>query len=119
MRNMKKILFLLTAILFTFSLQAQHTLKLMTYNVRNANGMDGVCSFQRVANVINNASPDVVAIQEVDSMTNRSGHTYVLAETAERTQMYAYFASAIDYEFVVFNGDCVAEISTILLRKIH
>lgn len=98
MRNMKKILFLLTAFLFTFSLQAQHTLKLMTYNIRNANGMDGVCSFQRVANVINNASPDVVAIQEVDSMTNRSGHMYVLAEIAERTQMHAYFAPAIDYD---------------------
>ena len=34
--------------------------------------MDDICSFQRVANVINNASPDVVAIQEVDSMTRRT-----------------------------------------------
>lgn len=84
MRNMKEILFLLTAILFTFSLQAQDTLKLITYNVRNANGMDGVISFRRVANVINNASPDVVAIQEVDSMTNRS-RAYVCIDRNSRT----------------------------------
>lgn len=98
MRNMKKNLLLIIATLFIFSLQAQNTLKLMTYNIKNANGMDDVCDFQRVANVINNASPDVVAIQEVDSMTNRSGQKYVLGEIAERTQMHAYFAPAIDYD---------------------
>ena len=98
MRNMNKNLLLIIATLFIFPLQAQNTLKLMTYNIKNANGMDDVCDFQRVANVINNASPDVVAIQEVDSMTNRSGQKYVLGEIAERTQMHAYFAPAIDYD---------------------
>ena len=48
--------------------------------------------------MINNACPDAVAIQELDSMTNRSGKTYVLGEIAERTQMHAYFAPAIDYD---------------------
>ena len=94
----EKNLLLIIATLFIFPLQAQNTLKLMTYNIKNANGMDDVCDFQRVANVINNASPDVVAIQEVDSMTNRSGQKYVLGEIAERTQMHAYFAPAIDYD---------------------
>ena len=98
MRNMKKILLLISAILLILPVQAQHTLRLMTYNIKNANGMDDVCNFQRVANVINNASPDVVAIQEVDSMTNRSGQKYVLGEIAERTQMYACFAPAIDFD---------------------
>ena len=60
--------------------------------------MDNVCDFQRVANVINNASPDVVAIQEVDSMTSRSGQKYVLGEIADRTQMHAYFAPAINFD---------------------
>ncbi|MDE6989006.1 MAG: metallophosphoesterase [Bacteroides acidifaciens] len=95
---MKKNLLLVIATLFVFSVQAQNTLKLMTYNIKNANGMDDVCNFQRIANVINNASPDVVAIQEVDSMTNRSGQKYVLGEIAERTQMHAYFAPAIDFD---------------------
>ncbi|WP_394798756.1 endonuclease/exonuclease/phosphatase family protein [Bacteroides caccae] len=95
---MKKNLLFIFAALFTFSAQAQNTLKLMSYNIKNANGMDNVCNFQRIANVINNASPDVVAIQEVDSMTNRSGQKYVLGEIAERTQMHGYFAPAIDYD---------------------
>ena len=95
---MKKIFLLISVILFIFPVQAQHALRLMTYNIKNANGMDDICSFQRVANVINNASPDVVAIQEVDSMTRRSGQKYVLGEIAERTQMHACFAPAIEFE---------------------
>ena len=85
-------------VLLALSSQSQNTLRLMTYNIKNANGMDNVCNFQRIANVINNACPDVVAIQEVDSMTNRSNRKYVLGEIAERTQMNAYFAPAIDYD---------------------
>ena len=95
---MKKNLLFIFAALFIFSAQAQNTLKLMSYNIKNANGMDNVCNFQRIANVINNTSPDVVAIQEVDSMTNRSGQKYVLGEIAERTQTHGYFAPAIDYD---------------------
>lgn len=78
--------------------QAQHDVRLMTYNIKNGLGMDNVRNVQRIANVINNAAPDVVAVQEVDSVTNRSGRTYVLGEIAERTQMHAYFAPAINYD---------------------
>lgn len=98
MINTRKTFLLALASLFILSAQAQNTLRLMTYNIKNANGMDDVRSFQRIANVINNASPDVVAVQEVDSMTHRSGQKYVLGEIAERTQMHAYFAPAIDYD---------------------
>ena len=37
-------------------------------------------------------------MQELDSMTHRSGQKYVLGEIAGRTQMHAYFAPAIDYD---------------------
>ena len=81
---MKKIFLLISVILFIFPVQAQHTLRLMTYNIKNANGMDDICSFQRVANVINNASPYVVAIQEVDSMTRRSGKINKMTEMSKK-----------------------------------
>jgi len=47
---MKKNLLFIFAALFIFSAQAQNTLKLMSYNIKNANGMDNVCNFQRIAN---------------------------------------------------------------------
>lgn len=70
----------------------------MTYNVRNGSGMDGVKDFARTAAVINREKPDVVAVQELDSVTGRSQGTYVLGELAKLTDMHATYAPAIDYD---------------------
>ena len=94
---MKKILFLLVAILMSFSAFSQDTLKVMSYNIRNGNGMDKVRSYERIADVILKQAPDVVAVQEVDSMTKRSLQTYVLGEVAKYTRMYDFYGPAIDY----------------------
>lgn len=84
--------------LFLSGVQAGDVVRMMSYNVRNGNGLDNVRNFQRIANVINNARPDVVAVQELDSVTARSGKTDVLKEIAERTQMNHYYTAAIDYD---------------------
>ena len=94
---MKKILFLLVAILVSYSAFSQDTLKVMSYNIRNGNGMDKVRSYERIADVILKQAPDVVAVQEVDSMTKRSLQTYVLGEVAKYTRMYDFYGPAIDY----------------------
>ena len=94
---MKNILTILCMLAVAVSAHSQDYLKLMSYNIKNANGMDGVCSFQRIADIITNEMPDVVAVQEVDSMTRRSNQHYVLGEIAERTQMHANYAPAIPY----------------------
>ena len=95
---MKNIYCIICLLAMALSAHAQDYLKLMSYNIRNANGMDNVHNVQRIANVINNEAPDVVAVQELDSMTIRSNQTYVLAEVAERTQMHASYAPAIDFQ---------------------
>ena len=83
---MKKTLLLLFTLLLALSAQSQNSLRLMTYNIKNANGMDDVCDFQRIADVINHIHPEVVALQELDSMTHRSGQKYVLGRDS---RMYA------------------------------
>ena len=95
---MKHIYFLLCMLAMVTSAHSQDYLKLMSYNIRNAKGMDNVRNVQRIANVINNEAPDVVAVQELDSMTTRSNQTDVLAEVAERTQMHANYAPAISFQ---------------------
>lgn len=74
--------------------QSQDYLRLMTYNVHHAVGADGKHDLQRIANVILDASPDVVAIQEIDSMTLRH-YSHQLGELGVRTRMHATFASAL------------------------
>lgn len=89
--------FSLIAISAPFHPQAQ-SLKVMTYNIKNGYGMDDVRDPARVGTVIDRQMPDVVAVQEVDSMTNRSGKRYVLGELGAATAMYPVYAPAIDYD---------------------
>ncbi len=77
---------------------AQRDIKMMTYNVRNAVGMDDVRNYQRIANAILAQQPEVVAIQELDSATKRSELDYVLGQIATRTNMHPIYAPAIEYD---------------------
>ncbi len=95
---MKKEFILFLLVLLSTFVYAQKSLQIMSYNVHNGVGMDNISDYQRIANVIIKANPDVVAIQEVDSVTNRSGKRYVLGEIAEYAQLHATFAPAIDFD---------------------
>lgn len=95
---MKKTTILLCMLALAISAYSQDYLRLMSYNIRNTKGMDGIHNIQRIANVIINEAPDVVAVQELDSMTTRSGQKYVLGELADRTQMHAIYAPAISFQ---------------------
>ena len=95
---MKHLYLFLCLFAMALSAHSQNDLKLMSYNIRNAKGMDNVRNVQRIVNVITNEAPDVIAVQELDSMTTRSNQTFVLAEVAERTQMHASYAPAIDFQ---------------------
>ena len=83
-------------ILFAFSANSQ-TIKVMSYNIKSGFGMDNQQDFSRQANVIKQMKPDVVAIQEIDSVTTRSNGKYVLGELAVRTGLYPSYAPAINY----------------------
>ncbi|MDR1938715.1 MAG: metallophosphoesterase [Tannerellaceae bacterium] len=76
----------------------ENVLRIMSYNVHNFFGMDGVRDYQRIADVINDVAPDVVAIQEADSATLRSEGLFTLKELSFRTLMHPVYAPAIDYQ---------------------
>jgi len=70
----------------------------MSYNIQNGRGMDNIVDYQRIADVITGVSPDVVALQELDSVTGRSKGIDVLARLAELTSMYAVYGASILYD---------------------
>ena len=72
--------------------------KMMSYNVRNCKGMDDVVDYQRVADVIKKENPEVAAIQELDSLTQRYPGQDVLANLAGLTGMHPTYAASIDYK---------------------
>lgn len=88
-------------------LAAQHAekplpIKVMTYNIHHANppsrAKDSLIDLEAVARVINQAKPDLVALQEVDVHNARAGMSVNEAETLGRlTGMHYFFTRALDY----------------------
>lgn len=95
---MNRLIFLLLSALLLCCAPAQadgNTLNVMTYNVRHGRGLDNKIDYGRIADVIRKAGVDVVAVQEVDSFTNRTGGRYTLGELAAEALMRPVFAPAI------------------------
>ena len=80
------------------STEATAELRILSYNVRNAMGIDRVTDPDRTAQVIRDVNPDFVMVQELDCKTQRSGGMDRLAELAERTEMVATFGPAIEFQ---------------------
>ena len=83
---------------FTVSAARAQSVTVLSYNIHHAEGMDAKIDLQRIAAVIQSVSPDVVALQEVDRETKRSGGVDQ-AKTLERlTGLKMVFGRAIDFE---------------------
>lgn len=95
-----RLFLLITLLVITFTAcETRHPqLLVMTYNVRHCAGMDYEVDYDRTAAVIIQQRPDVVALQELDSMTGRSEHHDQLGELSRRTQYHPVFGSAIDFD---------------------
>jgi endonuclease/exonuclease/phosphatase family metal-dependent hydrolase len=76
-------------------------IKVMSYNIHHANppSKPGLIDLDSIAGVIKKENPDLVAVQEVDVHTGRSGSSINQAEElAVKTGMQVYFAKAIDHD---------------------
>ena len=73
-------------------------LRVMTWNIHHAEGVDGKLDMQRIADVIKAQKPDLVALQEVDHRTERTRKMDQPAQLAQLTGMHASFGKAIDYQ---------------------
>lgn len=75
-------------------------IKVMAYNVHHCNPPSeaGKIDMEAIARVINAEKPDLVALQEIDVHTSRSGKDLDQAQELGRlTGMKAYFSKGIDY----------------------
>jgi endonuclease/exonuclease/phosphatase family metal-dependent hydrolase len=73
------------------------SLVVMSYNIHHGQGSDGVFDLARIAQLILDAEPDLVALQEVDVRTRRASGVDQAAELARLTGMHVAFARAIRY----------------------
>jgi endonuclease/exonuclease/phosphatase family metal-dependent hydrolase len=78
--------------------QRDHIIKIMTYNIKHgaAPGLrdhKNTVDLKYVANVIKSQDPDIVALQEVDSMWSRSNNQFQPKVLSELTGMKYYYYS--------------------------
>ena len=73
-------------------------LRILSYNIHHAEGVDGKLDVPRIAQVILSVEPDLVALQEVDKNTIRTGKVNQDIELSRLTKMNSVFGSNITFQ---------------------
>ena len=73
-------------------------LKVMTFNIYHGETMKGDFDLDRIARVILDEDPDMVALQEVDFLTKRARGYDLATELGWRTKMTPLFGRAMKYD---------------------
>ena len=92
--------------------------RVLTYNIHWALGMDGKYDVGRIAEVIKAARPDLVALQEVDVGVKRSARMHEVRRLAELTGLAGRFGPTQHFEGGLF-GNAVLSRLPILDVEIH
>ena len=99
MRFCRILLLLLVTLPYSNLLRAQSSelmpLRILSYNIKHGAGMDDVVNLERQAAVINGCEPDIVGLQEVDSIVPRSGNVNEAGRLGTLCGLYATFGPAI------------------------
>ncbi len=78
--------------------EAPRPITVLSYNIHHGEGTDGRVDLERIAAVIRAQSPDLVALQEVDRATRRTGGVDQLQTLACLLGMQPVFGRTIDYQ---------------------
>lgn len=82
----------------TVAPQTARTLRVLTYNIHHGEGTDRQFDYERLAKVINDLNPDIVALQEVDRRTDRVSGIDQAALLGKLCKMHHAFGQAMPYQ---------------------
>ncbi len=74
------------------------TVRVVSYNIKHGQGMDGNVDLKRIANVLKKLQPDFVGLQEVDLRVGRSAKTNQVNDLAAMLSMHPGFGSFMNYQ---------------------
>nr|WP_319997386.1 endonuclease/exonuclease/phosphatase family protein [uncultured Draconibacterium sp.] len=100
----KLLLSILTLVLTFNTLSAQNnsdeelTIRVLTFNILHGATTKGDFDLDKIASVIQNTNPDLVALQEVDFKTNRARNYDLVTELGWRTKMAPLFGIAMPFD---------------------
>lgn len=74
------------------------TVRILTFNILHGATTEGNFDLDKIASVIQQTNPDLVALQEVDFKTNRAKSYDLATELGWRTKMAPLFGQAMKYD---------------------
>ncbi|MFI4874737.1 MAG: endonuclease/exonuclease/phosphatase family protein, partial [Blastopirellula sp. JB062] len=83
------------ACVFCRGVTAVEPLRILSYNIHHAEGLDDKLDLPRIAEVIKSVSPDFVFLQEVDRRVLRSGQVDQATELGKLTGLHSAFGGNI------------------------
>lgn len=95
---------------------AQTTLRIVTYNIRHGEGMDGNVDLARIASVLRPLNADVVALQEVDRETERTGGIDQTARLAQLLGMAGFYGAHRPYQGGEYGNAIVTRLPALDVR---
>lgn len=91
--------------------------KVMSYNIHHAEGVDGVLDLERIAGIIEDAEADIIGLQEVDNhWSDRSDFQDQAKMLAERLGMFYVYAANLDRD-PLNEGEHRRQYGTAILSK--
>ena len=94
-------------------------LRVLCYNIHHAEGVDGKLDLPRIARIILSVKPDLVALQEVDQNTKRTGQVDQAAELSRLTKMKSIFGSNIDFQGGHYGNVILSRFPIIQKKNLH
>ncbi|MGD2215366.1 MAG: endonuclease/exonuclease/phosphatase family protein [Gemmatimonadales bacterium] len=73
-------------------------IRVLAYNIKHGEGMDGVIDLERAARVIRELDPDIVALQEIDSAVERTSRVDQTSRLGQLTGLHSVFGAFFDYQ---------------------
>jgi endonuclease/exonuclease/phosphatase family metal-dependent hydrolase len=73
-------------------------LRVLAYNIHHGEGTDRKLDLERIARIITDSKADLVALQEVDVRTRRTGGVDQAAELAKLTKLHFAFGAAMKFD---------------------
>lgn len=119
-----KITLLLTVLLAAQACRAQDlsdkyiTVKILSFNIYHGATTRGDYDLDAIARVIIDVDPDLVALQEVDYKTKRSGNIDLATELGKRTKMAPLFGRAMYYDGGEYGEGILSKYSFISTRNV-
>jgi endonuclease/exonuclease/phosphatase family metal-dependent hydrolase len=95
------------------------TLRVLTYNIRHGRGMDGRVDIGRIAEVIRQKRPHLVALQEVDVGVERSHQIDIMTALAGYLRMQPVFFENIPHQGGSYGNGLLTSLPLYSSRNLH